>query len=84
MFMWDVTVIVGLLLIAVGAAIAASGAIISKTTAANLSRISCEENLALKAALLKQSRTVAAGLGLIAIGAFLQMAPILWVLSRYS
>jgi hypothetical protein len=84
MFMWDITVILGLLITAVGAAIAASGALIGKITTDELSGTNREEDLTLKVALLKRSRTMATGLGLIAIGAFLQMVPILWGLSHYS
>jgi len=84
MLIWDITVVVGLLLTAVGAAVAASGVIISKKVAAELSGTCWNENLALKAALLKQSRTAAAGLALISTGTFLQMGPILWALTRYS
>ena len=84
MLIWDITVLVGLLLTAVGAAVAASGVIINKEVAAELSGTYRDETLALKAALLKQSRTAAAGLALISIGTFLQMGPILWALTRYS
>jgi len=71
MLVWDITVILGLLLTAVGAAVAASGVIISKKTARELGAANRDDNLALGRALQKQSRTVAAGLGLVAIGAFL-------------
>jgi hypothetical protein len=84
MLIWDITVLVGLLLTAVGAAVAASGVIINREVAAELSGTYWNETLALKAALLKQSRTAAAGLALISIGTFLQMGPILWALTRYS
>jgi hypothetical protein len=84
MLMWDITVLVGLLLTAVGAAVAAFGVLISKKAAAELSGTRWDENIALKAALLKQSRTTAAGLALISTGTFLQMGPILWALTRYS
>jgi len=84
MLVWDITVIVGLLLTVVGAVVAASGVIISKKTATELSAANRDGNLALGHALQKQSRIVAAGLGLVAIGALLQMAPILWALTRYS
>jgi hypothetical protein len=84
MLIWDITVLVGLLLTAVGAAVAASGVMINKEVVAELSGTWRNEKIALKAALLKQSRTAAAGLALISAGTFIQMGPILWVLTRYS
>jgi hypothetical protein len=84
MLIWDITVLSGLLLTAIGAIVAASGVIINNVVAAGLSGTCWNENPALKAALLKQSRTAAAGLALIATGTFLQMGPILWALTKYS
>jgi hypothetical protein len=84
MLMWDYTILIGLLLTAVGAAVAAFGVILSRKTAAELSETSWEQNGALKASLRNQSLTVAAGLALVSTGTFVQMAPILWALTRYS
>jgi len=84
MLMWDTVVLVGLLLIAAGAAIAAFGVVISTRTAAQLGGTDWDQNLVLKRALLKQSRTVAVGLALITMGALLQMAPIVWAITQYS
>jgi hypothetical protein len=63
----------GLLMTMLGAGVAASGVIMSKETATDLSRTRWDENASLKAALLKQSRTAAAGLVLLASGTGLQM-----------
>ena len=69
--------IAGLLLTLLGAVVAASGVIMSKQTAIELSSTFWDENLRLRAALLKQSRTASVGLGLVAIGTALQLCALL-------
>jgi hypothetical protein len=69
--------IAGLLLTLLGAIVAASGVIMSKQTAIEISSTYWDENLRLRAALLKQSRTAAGGLVLVALGTALQLCALL-------
>jgi hypothetical protein len=68
----------GLIVGFLGACLAASGVMISRETATRLSGTYWDENAHLKAALLKQSRTAAAGLALIAVGTALQFIALLY------
>jgi hypothetical protein len=68
---------VGLAVTILGATVSASGVILSPKTAEGIAATQWDLNVALKAALLKQSRRAAIGLGLVAFGAALQLAAIL-------
>ena len=69
--------IAGLVLVLLGAGVAASGVIMSRQTATELSGTYWDENPRLRAALLRQSRTAAAGLTLVAIGTAFQLSALL-------
>jgi len=66
----------GLALQFVGAVVAASGVLLTKSTAGTLAGTYWDENPHLKAALLKQSHRTVAGLMFLAIGAALQFSAI--------
>lgn len=85
---FDIVIIIlnlsGLLLAALGAFIAARAVIISDRQADAISGTCCDNNTALKEALLAQSRNARNGLVMVMLGALLQVASILAPLLRWG
>ena len=69
--------VAGLLLTLLGAIAAASGVIMSKQTAIDLSSTYWDENIRLRKALIRQPRTAAIGLALVAVGTAFQLYALL-------